>query len=126
MKYVVDSSLIIDKLREGSNWDIFFHSTSTEDEFYLSSLSIFEIFSGKSTLNSEIAKKIKRVLNSFKIIPITKVLAIRAGELFRDLNGSLDAIDVVIAATALELNATVVTLNQKHFSQITGLKVYQW
>jgi predicted nucleic acid-binding protein len=35
----------------------------------------------------------------------------------------IDAYDLIVAATALERQSQVATLNRKHFDQVPGLKV---
>ena len=38
----------------------------------------------------------------------------------------IDDADVIIAATAIENDMTLVTGNIKHFSRITGLRIENW
>ncbi len=39
---------------------------------------------------------------------------------------SLSLIDAIIAATAIELNLPVATLNVKDFERVEELKIYSW
>ncbi len=124
MKLVIDTSILIDYLRGGTLWEELVRNLKKDTEIYLPTIVMFEIFSGKSTSNPKIAKEINNFLAYFQRIELTEDIAKRAGELFRDVNRNLGAQDYIIAASALELNATVVTLNKKHFEQIANLNIY--
>ncbi len=61
-----------------------------------------------------------------KIVPVTGAIARRAGQLEGALataGNKLAFADVLIAATAMALDATVVTRNTRHFDRIPGLRV---
>ena len=58
-----------------------------------------------------------------------KNAALRAGELIDHLarkGSSIGAMDTLIAAHALELGATLVTANTKHFQRVPGLSIANW
>jgi predicted nucleic acid-binding protein len=124
MKLVIDTSILIDYLRGGTKWEDLLGKLQKNDEIYLPTIVIFELFSGGSTSDPKIAKKLNDFIKFFQRIELTEKIAKCAGELFRDVSKKLDAPDYIIAASALELNATVVTLNKKHFEQITNLNLY--
>ncbi|KKU64223.1 MAG: hypothetical protein UX87_C0009G0020 [Candidatus Amesbacteria bacterium GW2011_GWA1_47_16] len=124
MKLVIDTSILIDYLRGGMKWEELLGRLEKDTELYLPTIVIFELFSGKSTSKPEIAKKINEFLSFFQKVELTEGIARRAGELFRDMNKNLGAPDYIIAASAIELNATLVTLNISHFAQIAHLSLY--
>lgn len=124
MKLVIDTSILIDYLRGGIKWEKLLSEFERDAEIYLPTIVIFELFSGKSTSNPKIAKEINDFIKFFQRIELTEKIAKRAGALFRDVSKNLGAPDYIIAASALELNATIVTLNKKHFEQITNLNLY--
>jgi len=124
MKLVLDSSIIIDYLRNGPIGVSFFEEKRKDDQFFLPTIVIFELFSGKSTNNSRIVKIINDFLHYFERITLTEVLANRAGKLYREVPQKLSVSDYLIAASALEINGEVVTLNKKHFELIPSLKIY--
>ena len=125
MKLIIDSSILIDNLRGGTVWDMILEDIEGKDaELIIPTIVIFELFSGKSTLQQDIKIKINSLLKIFHKIELTEAIAIKAGELARDVGKHIDPEDYIIAASALELNATVVTLNKKHFEQITNLSLY--
>lgn len=124
MKLVIDTSVLIDYLRGGIKWEELLSKFEKNDEIYLPTIVIFELFSGRSTSDPQIAKEINNFIKFFQRVELTEKIAKRAGELFRDVNKNLGAPDYIVAASAIELNATVVTLNKKHFEQITNLNLY--
>jgi predicted nucleic acid-binding protein len=124
MRVVVDTSILIDYLRGGIKWEEFLNRAEKDVELYLPTIVIFELFSGKSTANPKIAKDINEFITFFQKVELTEKIAKQAGALFRDVNKNLGAPDYIIAATALELHASLVTLNKKHFQQIKSLSLY--
>jgi|SRR3989344_835712 len=124
MKLVIDTSVLIDYLRGGMKWEELLGKLEKDAEIYLPTIVIFELFSGKSTAKQETASKINDFLGFFQKVELTERIAKRAGELFRDMNKNLGAPDYIIAATALELNAMLVTINTSHFKQIMHLTLY--
>ena len=125
MKLVVDTSILIDKLRGRRKWDSFLENLDGGAELYLPSIVIFELFSGLSSKKAQISLKIFNFRKFFSEIDLTFEIAKRAGEMNRDIAGNLDLPDYIIAATAIEIGAQVVTLNKKHFSKIPGVSIYQ-
>ena len=60
-----------------------------------------------------------------EIVPITPAIGQRAAELIDNLalSHGMRLADALIAATAIELKATLLTANVKHFSAIEGLDI---
>jgi len=125
MKLVVDTSVLIDKLRGGRKWDDFLENLEEGAELYLPSIVVFELFSGLSTKKIQVSSKIFNFRKFFSEIDLTFEIAKRAGEMNRDIAGNLDLPDYIIAATAMEIGAQVVTLNNKHFQKIPGVGVWE-
>ena len=96
------------------------------DDFHLtlSSMAILELFSGKSTRNIKVEKKIEELISKFEIKDIDRKVSKRAGILMRDNKITIGLADYILAATAMEIGAQVVTLNKKHFQKIPGLSIY--
>ncbi len=70
-----------------------------------------------------------RIKELFPIIDIDKAIIETFSELKANLQkgGSLlDDFDLIIASTALTMNLTLVTNNEKHFNEIKGLKIENW
>jgi tRNA(fMet)-specific endonuclease VapC len=80
----------------------------------------FEVFWER--INNEIVSRVK-------ILPIREKEAIVSGDILADLRKTgqtLGMEDVLIAASALTNQCTVVTANTRHFSRIKALKVENW
>lgn len=126
MKIVVDSSIVIDYLRGGNKWIDFISSAEKEEEtqLYLPTIVIFELYSGTSTKSAAKLREMIYFTSQFQRIDLSDTIAKIAGELFRDTKQHLGAADYIIAASALSVNAQIVTLNQKHFEKIPGINLY--
>lgn len=124
MKVIVDSSIIIDYLRGGKKWDEFIDYAEKDIQLFLPTVVIFELFSGSSTRNAYKLREMSAFISEFQRIDLNENIARVAGELFRDAKIKIQAADCIIAATALEIGGTVLTLNEKHFQQIPNLKLY--
>lgn len=126
MKLVVDTSIIIDNLRNGPNWKRFLKHMSPEDELFIPTVVIVELYSGASTKDGRLVKKMNKTLSYFQRVLLTEDIAKRAGEIYRDGEKHFSLGDYIIAATALNMGAEVVTLNEKHFRKIPGIRIYDF
>lgn len=122
MKVLIDSSVIIDHLRNyGRIKETKFVLTYKKcEEIYFSLITIGEIFSGLSA--SKMEKQIRDIFSLGHVIELNTFLMEKAGEIRRETKISL--IDAIISASALELNLPVATLNIKDFSKVPGLKLH--
>lgn len=125
MKLVIDTSVLIDFLRGGIiGKELFDKVEKQTQELFIPTIVIFELFSGTSSKNPLVKTKIINFIRNFKRIELTEELAMRAVELYRQIGKHIGPQDYIIAASALDLGATVLTLNRKHFEQIPGLVIY--
>lgn len=124
MNLVIDTSILIDRLRGGDKWLEFLETTNQENILYIPTIVLFELHSGQSGRNPKEQRKIENLIKSMIRIDLSEKIARRAGELYRDITRKLDVPDYIIAASALDLGGTVVTLNRKHFEQIPNLYLF--
>lgn len=124
MKLVIDTSVIIDTLRGGKQWDTYFSAIEKEAELFLPTAVIFELYSGLSTRSAKIEKRIQLIPTYFQRVDLTERIAKQAGKFFRDAKERVSLSDYIIAATAIEIGAEIVTLNRKHFEKIPGARIY--
>jgi len=124
MRVVVDTSILIDKLRGGKKWDEIFKSFDPDSKLFLPTIVAFELFLGESSREKTVETTINNFKKFFEQIELTWDIEKRAAEIHRDYAKDIDAADCIIAATALSIGAAVVTLNKKHFEKIPGLSVY--
>ena len=75
-------------------------------------------------------KKVNQeIISRVKIIPIGEKEALVSGDILADLRKTDQSIgmeDVMIAASALTNQCTIVTANTRHFSRIKALKIENW
>jgi tRNA(fMet)-specific endonuclease VapC len=125
MNYIFDTSIIIDALRRGVKArGVFAEFDKTDDNLFISSITGFELFSGESSKNNEQSEKINRLLGHFTVVDLTWKISKMAGNIYRDGVKGLEVPDYIVAATAMEIGAQVVTLNKKHFTKIFGINIY--
>ena len=123
-KVVVDTDIIIDCLRieNGVLQKLFELQKEKKIELYLSSISILELFAGKSSQKT--SSKLLRLIDLFRVIPLGQEMTQLGGELKRDHNLSIAIADLVIAATALSIRAQLATRNKRHYQAIPKLQFY--
>ncbi len=123
-KIVIDTNVLIDYLRTGKGLFLKLVELQKENkvELYLSSMSILELFVGKSSQKSSL--KILQLIDIFIVIPLDRNLAKLAGEVKRDNNLSIAIADLVIAASAIYINGQIATRNTRHYQGIPKLRFY--
>jgi len=70
-------------------------------------------------------RDVTRLLSSLRSLPVTDMIASRAGELrrrYRRSHAAIGLVDYLIAATAQVHGLELVTLNTKHFPMFADLK----
>jgi tRNA(fMet)-specific endonuclease VapC len=70
-----------------------------------------------------------RISELFPVVEVTKSIMETFAEIKADLQSQgniIDDMDLLIAATALTMNYTLVTNNERHFSRIPGLQIENW
>jgi tRNA(fMet)-specific endonuclease VapC len=96
----------------------------------VSAITVAELRYGAEKRQSQkLHSLIERFLTPFTVCPFGEAEATRYGELCADLElegTPIGEIDTQIAAHALTLGVTLVTNNDRHFSQVTGLQLEDW
>lgn len=127
MGLILDTSVII----EAEKKRLSFKKFSSLGNAYMSAITVSELLLGVHLASDE-EKKIKRatfvekVIKSIASIPFQEEEARTYARLIaylRQKHITIDAHDIIIAATALEKDFPVLTTNKKHFDHIPGLKV---
>ena len=123
-KVVIDTNIIIDYLRTGN--EVFQRLVSQQAEqtieLYLSSMSVLELFVGKSSKRD--STKLIQCIAPCTVLSMNQDVARFAGELKRDNNLSIAIADLVIAESALSINAQLATRNKRHYQGIPKLRLY--
>jgi tRNA(fMet)-specific endonuclease VapC len=130
MPYLIDTDIIINSIKGNTivNQYIAKHAAIQKA---ISIITFGELLYGakKSRQKDKNASVIYRLAEIFPIVGITRSTI----ETFTDIKLVLDRkgegiedFDLLIAATALSLNYTLVTNNTKHYKRIEGLQIENW
>lgn len=121
MTLLFDSTILIAHLRGDSRaTDLLLEAT--EQGALASVISRAEIEGG---MRSGERRDVSRLFDGLRLLPVTDAIARRAGvhlRRFRRSHPGVDLADFLIAATAEEAQATLTTLNVRHFPMIEGLQ----
>ena len=130
MSYLIDTNIIIYSIKG----DSIVHDHLIKNENIPKSISVITygelLFGAKKSQNHEKNLAIVyRIKELFPIIDIDKAIIETFSELKANLQKTgtpIDDFDLLIAATALTMNSTLVTNNEKHFNRIKGLQIENW
>jgi tRNA(fMet)-specific endonuclease VapC len=121
---VIDSSIFIEFLRAKNKTKTTLFSISDETELFISSITLYELLIGAT--NTQKIKDVEVLLKGVTIIPFDDNISIKASEIYHQLrlkNKMIEFRDIFIAATCLQHNMPIKTLNKKHFNRIENLLV---
>lgn len=125
-KLLIDTSVIIDflrLLRLKKNHESLLGQLAQE-ELYVSMLTYAELFSGKSIWEKQKERAVVDVVFSgIHLLPLTQKLSEEAGRI-KAFHPNVSLVDCIIAASALQEDLEVVTLNIKDFKNIEKLRLY--
>ena len=120
--YLIDTNIVSELCRPKPNAGVVRWAKSV-NEFTLSAITVEEIFYGLSSKPNQrlLAWFSKFFAENVNVIAVTWEIAQQAGKLRGTLQQSgvsRSQADILIAATAINQNLTVVTRNQKDFDQL--------
>lgn len=128
MKYLLDTSTVIDLLRGNANVQESVIEKGIA-EIAISQITLAELSVGiYLSKNTETEKeRISFLKNNFAILPFTsseefgqiKAALYSEGQMIEDM-------DILIAAEAIRHKLVLITSNEKHFSRIPKLKLQNW
>lgn len=126
MKYLIETSVIIQYLRDIPQSVALVNSL--DGELVSSTICLAELSEGTSRYpDQKLVDSLKSFFNGLSIVyPVDDKVARRFGIIRNELRASgrlIEDLDILIAATCLEFELTIVTANPKHFSRIRGLSI---
>ena len=122
MTAVFDSTVLIAHLRGVAPATTLLRAAAADGAAHASVLSRVEMEGG---MRSSERAHVARLFVALQMEPVTDAIATRAGEMlrkYRRSHSNIDIVDYVVAATAEELGADLLTLNVRHFPMISGLR----
>ncbi|KFD40495.1 nucleotide-binding protein [Peptococcaceae bacterium SCADC1_2_3] len=125
-KLLLDTSVLIDHLRKHRPSTEFLKTVhKNEITAVISTITEMELYAGKSMQDPAKEAAALKLLELFDTVAVTSSIALQAGALLRQYRQhGLTPIDAIIAGTAIEEEATLVTRNIRHFRMIEGILIF--
>lgn len=121
---LVDTSILIDYYRKANKANAVWVTLIDQGyEFVISTITKYELYSGATPNQMEFWNSILSIIS---IIPFDEKCvdaAIFINTALKRKKKQIDLADLFIAATAMNQNLPIATLNKKHFERIDGLTV---
>lgn len=120
---ILDTSIIIDHLRTYGRDSalVKFRRQNPLEELGASTITIQELYEGKSTRDANREKDMLAIMAGLTILPYTYEVAKKAGEIARDMERKIGLGDMAIASTTICNQCQLFTLNKKDFENIPEL-----
>ena len=120
-RFLLDTDILIEYLRGNEQAATFLENL--EGDLLLSAITIAELFSG---VHGDVEQRsLEQFLLAFEVLPVDEDIAKKGGFYRRDYRQShgTGLADAMIAATAEQTGAALVTFNRRHFPMVTELEV---
>lgn len=120
----LDTSVLIEYFRkEKKQRSLFYKLAQSYKHFAVSAVTEYEVFSGCNESQEQFWEEFFLRLT---VLPFKSSTSRIASEVFKELkraNKLIEIPDILIAATAMDNNLVLATLNTKDFERINGLKI---
>ncbi len=131
MRYLLDTNIVIYTIKRRPPQVAARFAERQAGELCLSSISLSELLFGaaKSQQPVKALEAVSAIGEALEIVPFDEAAARAYGPLRAELERQgrpIGALDTLIAAHALALDATLVTHNVSEFSRVPGLRVEDW
>ena len=125
---ILDTSILIDYIRQNNKGrkTLFDKVIQLEGSFSLgiSAVTVQELYQGKSTRIRDKEEEMLDVLGLLRIYVYDESVAATAGKIVRDWSPNMGFTNAAIAATAINEECSLFTLNTRDFSNVPSLKFY--
>ncbi len=124
-RVLVDTSVIIDFLRRKNKEDSIFYQLFSKEENkpVIALVTISELWAGKGMELRGTAAKVNRLIGNIEVLVPDLAVAKMTGKILRQVDYTIAFQDAQIAAFAKREKLSVLTLNQKDFRKVKGLKL---
>jgi|ERR1017187_1235652 tRNA(fMet)-specific endonuclease VapC len=129
MAIILDTDVII-KGEKGRFDLIRWLAAQTGQELAIAAITAAELWHGieRAATPHRAAREryVRTIVERLEVIPYTDATALVHAQIWAPLESSgkmIGAHDLILAATALEHGSSVATFNERHFTQVPGLKV---
>ena len=131
MPYLIDTDWVIDLLANVPE-AVQLLDRLAQDGIAISIITYMEAYQGveRSPHPEEAQNKLSALLDSLPVVSLSPAVAQRCARLRETLRKqgkrvNARSLDLIIAATALEYNLTLVTRNTEDYADVPGLKLYR-
>lgn len=124
-RLVIDTGIFIEFLRAKDKTKTHLYNLPDQGEIFISAVTLYELLMGATTQEKE--KDVRLLTEDLIILPFSKEAAWEASKIYHRLrkkNQMIEFRDIFIGATCLLNNLKIFTLNEKHFSRIKELKIW--
>lgn len=120
-RYLIDTDVLIEYLRGSDQAAEFLEQL--EGELLISALTVAELFSGAR--GSDELDALDQFMRAFEVVPVDEPLARGWGQLRQEYHAShgVGLSDALIAASAGDREAELVTFNRRHYPMVEDLSV---
>jgi predicted nucleic acid-binding protein len=129
MMFLIDADVIIQAERKALDLDTWFRA-HPDDEIMLAAITVAELWRSVERATgirrSRRQKFLEQALLAFEVVRYTETAAVEHARLWADVEAAGQRInphDLILAATALDNGAAIVTFNTRRFAAVTGLTV---
>jgi tRNA(fMet)-specific endonuclease VapC len=130
MHYILDTDICSYIIRENSSVLLKNLNIHHKDKISITSITYAELLFGAEKRNSKkIREKVEAITSKVNIISFDQNAAVEYSTMRLNLEQSgtpIGNMDMLIASCVLSEEAVLVTNNEKHFSNIMGLKIENW
>jgi predicted nucleic acid-binding protein len=115
--------ILVDFLERPDNQYALLYRLARTHSLAISIITHAELYASKGVWEHQEAQaELETVFAGLSILPLEQALSVKAGEIRARFH--VDLFDAIIAATAIVNHRELVTLNTKHFKEITGLSLF--
>jgi len=123
---VLDTSVLVSAERADVALEL-----PVDDEVGLSTVVLMEYWKGVERSDSSLCRRrridfFERATATFELLPVTAATATTAARIWSDLaraGATIGAVDLLIAASALERDWSLATLDRRRFGLVEGLRI---
>jgi len=129
MAIILDTDVII-KGEKGSFDLMKWLAAQTGQKLEIAAITVAELWHGVERATAahrgRRERYLRAILDRLPVLPYTETTALEHARIWAALESSgrmIGFYDLIVAATALEQGSAVATFNERHFTQVRGLKV---
>lgn len=121
---VIDTSIFIEFLRKRDKSKTILASLPNSTSLFVSAVTVYELMMGATDLQKK--NDVAILLEGVPVLPFNNDVSLKAAEIYHNLrrrNQLIEFRDIFIAATAINFQLPIKTLNLEHFQRIETLEL---